>query len=98
MIPDNDFLKTIGLSTELYELLQRKLHNSLHHLKDRLASRADIIRYNKTIPKEKPWFIVSKLSYRSDDIRNTIAEVRLYRGLLNAISDCENTYERGRDE
>lgn len=98
IIPDNDFLKTIGLSTELYKLLLQKLNFSLYLLKDRLSIRAEVIRYNKKVVKNKPWLIHSTASAHSDDIRDMIAEVRLYRGFLNTISDCENTYERDRDE
>ncbi len=101
IIPDNDFLKTIGLSTELYELLLEKLNNSVDQLQDILDTRNRLIIYNKGLPETTKDQYISqflKASNYNFVIRNKIAEVRLYRGLLTAVSYCEDTYERGRDE
>lgn len=103
MTPSNEFLKSINLSIELYELLLAKLNNSVDQLQDILDIRNRLIVYNKELPEtiknlHYGKYYGSKASDHNFVIRNTIAEVRLYRGLLTAVSYCENTYERGRDE
>ena len=94
MTPSNEFLKSINLSTELYELLLSKTHFSLYLLKDRLDIRNQTVLYNKTIPKNKQWLIHSTSHGHHDDIRDMIAEVRFYKGYLHTISLLEASYER----
>ena len=100
MAPDNDFLKTIGLSTELYELLLEKLNNSVDQLQDILDIRNRLIIYNKELPETTKnlygKYYGSKASDHNFVIRNRLAEVRFYRGYLHTISLLEASYEKER--
>jgi hypothetical protein len=94
MTPSNEFLKSINLSTEIYERLLNKLTYSLYLLQDRLFCRNQTILYNRTIPKDKQRLIECTSSDYKDDIRDMIVEVRLYKGYLHTISLLEASYER----
>ena len=100
MTPSNEFLKSINLSTEIYELLLEKLNNSVDQLQDILDIRNRLIIYNKELPETTKnlygKYYGSKASDHNFVIRNRLAEVRFYRGYLHTISLLEASYEKER--
>ena len=93
MTPSNNFLKSINLSTKIYETLLERLANSTNLLKGALRSRSKTIQHNKSNSTCCKSFKASSHSYW---IRKKIAEVRFYRGYLHTISLLEASYERER--
>lgn len=84
MTPSNDFLKSINLSTELYELLLEKLHNSLDQLQDILDTRNRAVIDNKwRLEQGKLPLSFSKSTNYHNEIKELIAEVRLYKKLVD---------------
>ena len=96
MTPSNEFLKSINLSTEIYERLLEKITHSVEILKDALDDRNRLIHYNRAYPKHVQKRNYVKAVKNHPYIRDCVAEVRFYRGYLHTVSLLNVSYERER--
>jgi len=84
IIPDIDYLQDVCLSKSQHELLLEKLETSLTTLKDVLKRRNRVIVYNRFFYEKgyaQRYLRSNSIDYRHD-IKGLIAEVRLYKKLV----------------